>query len=77
MNVLSAGIPLAGLWLVCPLLAIGTKLPSNGDNAKDDGASNQSVAPPVGRLSVPTTSRRPDVLGVAVISCLVSSVLDF
>lgn len=66
MYVPSARIPLAGLGLVRPLLAVGAKLPGNGDNAKDDGAGNQSVAPPVGRLSVPTTSRRPDVFGVAV-----------
>lgn len=60
----SARVPLAGLGLLCPALAVGAKLPGNGDDAEDDSASNQRVAAPVGRLSVPTTGRRPDVLGV-------------
>ena len=46
-------------------LMLGTILPDHGGNAKDDQAEDGGVLLPVGRLGVPTTGRRPDVLGVA------------
>lgn len=49
-----------------PGFSLGAELPGHGDDAGHDDAGNYSVAPPVGRLRVPTTGRGPDVLGVAV-----------
>jgi hypothetical protein len=44
---------------------VGAQLPHHGRDAEDDDAEDGRVGLPVGRLRVPTTGRRPDVLGVA------------
>lgn len=65
-HILSTRVPFTRLGFVCPILTVRAKLPGNGDNAKDNGTGNDGVASPVSRLSIPTTGRRPDVLGVTV-----------
>jgi hypothetical protein len=44
---------------------LGAQLPHQGRDAEDDDAEDGRVGLPVGRLRIPTTGRRPDVLGVA------------
>lgn len=47
-------------------LPLGTQVPNESCDAENNGAEDGSVGLPVGRLGIPTTGRRPDVLGVAV-----------
>jgi len=47
------------------LLLLGTDLPYYAGEAEDGGAEDEGVLLPVGRLAVPTTSRRPDVLRIS------------
>lgn len=47
------------------VLELRAEVPDASDNESHDTANNGCVGPPVGRLGVPTTSRRPDVLRVA------------
>ena len=61
--VLSRGEESALLGHLVSVLAIGRDGKGHGCNAKDDGAHDGGVGLPVGGLSVPTTGRRPDVLG--------------
>lgn len=57
IHVLPARVPLPGLGLSRPGFPPGAEVPGDGDDAEHDGARNQRVAAPVGRLCVPTTSR--------------------
>lgn len=59
-------MPLPRLRLVRPSFPVGAELPRNGDDAEHGGSGDERVGTPVGRLGVPTTRRRPDVLGVTV-----------
>jgi hypothetical protein len=63
-DVLSAGVESAGLGHLISDLALGAQLPGQRGDAKDDETEGGSVGLPVGRLGVPTTGRRPNVLGV-------------
>lgn len=65
LDILSAGIEATRLGHLVAVLLLGAKLPDCGSDEEDDAAENSRVLLPVGRLSVPTTRRRPDVLGVA------------
>lgn len=71
-------MPLPRLRLVRPSFPVGAELPRNGDDAEHGGAGDERVGAPVGRLGVPTTGRRPDVLGVTVylISAIRTKCLD-
>jgi hypothetical protein len=66
LHVLSARVPAPGLGPARPRLPLGAKVPRHGHNRRHDGARDDGVALPVGRLRVPTTGRRPDVLGVPI-----------
>lgn len=59
-------MPLPWLRLVRPSFPVGAELPRNSDDAEHGGSGDERVGTPVGRLGVPTTRRRPDVLGVTV-----------
>ena len=64
-HVLSARVETAGLGHLVAELLLGADLPGPAGDAEDDGREEERVALPVGRLGVPATGRRPDVLGVA------------
>lgn len=64
-NILSAGVEATRLGHLVAELLLGAKLPDCGSDEEDDTAEHSCVLLPVGRLSVPTTGRRPNVLGVA------------
>lgn len=64
-NVLSARVETSRLGHLVPELPLGAQFPHKRCDAEDDEAKGGSVGLPVGRLGVPTTSRRPNVLGVA------------
>ncbi len=66
LGVLSAGEERALTGHDVALLGIGAQLPGCGDKAEHDEAHDGGVLPPVRRLAVPATGRRPDVLGVAI-----------
>lgn len=66
MNILSAGIEAIRLGHLVTVLLLGAKFPDCSSDEEDDTTEDSRVLLPVGRLSVPTTRRRPDVLGVAV-----------
>jgi hypothetical protein len=66
IDVLSAGEEAAWLGHLMPVLAVGAQFPCQTGDSEDDEGEDGSVGLPVGRLSVPTTGRRPDVLGVSV-----------
>lgn len=67
-NVLSAGVPLPRLRLPRPCFPVGAEFPGDGDKSGHYGTGDDCVALPIGRLSVPATSWRPDMLRVAVSS---------
>lgn len=46
--------------------SVGREAENDCNDAKDDGTGNEGVGAPVGRLGVPATGRRPDVLRVTV-----------
>jgi hypothetical protein len=46
------------------VFSVGTEPPGHADNADEDGAHDECVGFPVRGLRIPTTGRRPDVLGV-------------
>jgi hypothetical protein len=48
------------------VLEVCAQHPGHSDNAADGEAYDGCVGSPVGGLGVPTTGRRPDVLGVSV-----------
>jgi len=54
----------AGLWHPIAMLSLSTDTPCYGDNSKDDYSGDSGIGPPVCWLSVPTSGRRPDLLGV-------------
>lgn len=66
-NVLSAGEEPALLRHHVAHLLLGADLPDNGNNTGHDGTDDGGVTLPVRGLGVPTTGRRPDVLGVAIV----------
>ena len=65
-DVLSAGEEAALLGHLVAVLALCGNGPGHADNAGENEANDGGVALPVGGLRIPTTSRRPDVLGVPV-----------
>jgi hypothetical protein len=46
------------------VFSVGAEPPGHADNADEDGAHDEGVGFPVRGLRIPTTGRRPDVLGV-------------
>lgn len=46
------------------VLSVGAQLPHQGCDTEDDDAEDGRVGLPVGRLRIPTTGRRPDVLRI-------------
>ena len=67
VNILSAWVETTRLGHLVSELPLGTQVPNKSCDAENNGAEDGSVGLPVGRLGVPTTGWRPDVLGVAVI----------
>ena len=65
LNILSAGIEATRLGHLVTVLQLGANLPDRSSDEEDNAAEDGRVLLPVGRLSVPTTRRRPDVLGIA------------
>jgi hypothetical protein len=65
-DVLSAGEEAALLGHLVAVLALRGYGPGHADDAGEDEADDGGVALPVGGLRIPTTGRRPDVLGVPV-----------
>ena len=63
-DVLSAGEEAALLGHLVAVLALFGNGPGHADDADEDEADDGRVALPVGGLRIPTTGRRPDVLGV-------------
>ena len=63
-HVLSTRVPAPGFRLVHKLLPFRAEPPRHGHNAEQDRTGDERVRPPVRRLRVPATGRRPDVLGV-------------
>lgn len=63
--VLSAGEEAVGLGHLGAVFQLAAQLEKQSLNAEDDGEGDGSVPLPVGRLAVPATRGRPDVLGVA------------
>lgn len=64
-NALSAWIEAISLGHPVPEFFVGAQLPRQSGDAEDDETKDGRVGLPVGRLRVPTTGRRPDVLGIA------------
>ena len=64
-HVLSARIEATCFGHLMAVLSVGAQLPHQGCDTEDDDAEDGRVGLPVGRLRIPTTGRRPDVLGVA------------
>lgn len=63
-DVLSAGKERVLLGHDISVLPFGAELPRAGHDAQHDDTRDGRVGPPIGRLRVPTTGRRPDVLGI-------------
>lgn len=64
-DVLSAGEEPARLGHLVAVLALGADSPGHADDADEDEAHDGRVGLPVCGLRIPTTGRRPDVLGVS------------
>ena len=61
----SARVKSALFWECCSVLVLCAVVEDHGGDAEDDQAHESSIPAPIGRLSIPTTGRRPDVFGVA------------
>lgn len=61
----SAGIESALFWHLCPVFVLGAVIEGHGGESEDNSTHDEGVGFPIRRLSIPTTSGRPDVLGVA------------
>lgn len=66
INILSAWVETSWLGHLVTELPLGAQVPDHSSDAKDADTENGRVGLPVGRLGVPTTGRRPDVLGIPV-----------
>ena len=63
--VLSAGEEPVAFGHLVAVFAVGAEHPDHADDAAEGEAYNGRIGFPVGGLGVPTTGRRPDVLGVS------------
>ena len=63
-DILSAGEEAVRLGHLVSVLELGAQLPDSRCDAKDNRPRNRRVFLPVGRLRIPTTGRRPDMLGI-------------
>jgi hypothetical protein len=64
LHSLSAGEKPAFFGHLPPVFLFRTDAPDKSRDAEDDGRHDDGVGFPVGRLGIPTTGRRPDVLWV-------------
>jgi hypothetical protein len=65
VRVLSAGEEATLLGHLVAVLAVRADHPRHSDDAAQDEAHDGRIRSPVGGLGVPTSGRRPDVLGVS------------
>jgi hypothetical protein len=65
-NVLSTGEKSAFLGHLVSEFSLGAQVPCQRSDAYDDSHKDSRVRLPIGRLCVPATGRRPDVLGVPI-----------
>lgn len=65
-DVQSAWVESAWFWHLVSEFAVRAEPPGEGCEPQDHCSEDGSVHPPVGRLGVPATSWRPDVLGIAI-----------